>query len=135
MKTLKETVLYFHDFMTTEEETAEEIRAFQRKFYNNGIEILEIQEIDEPPFRYHRSYDILLFDWGGASLGNSCMRHYCEYILEEALEKPSRIYIMVSSFTREAMREASESFKQANGEVPANVFMTIEEACKLLKEL
>lgn len=79
-----------------------------------------------------KSYDILLFDWGGASLGNSNMRHFCRYILNEAIEKPSRIYIMVSTFTADAMKEALDDFQQANGELPANVFLKISDACRLL---
>ena len=133
MKQLKEKVLYFHDFMTTEEETYGEIRRFAREFMNNGIEISTIETTDSPPFG-KRKYDILLFDWGGASMGNDMMRHYCTYILKEAIEHPSRIYIMVSSFTSEAMKEAGESFNQANGELPANVFLSITDACVLLTD-
>jgi hypothetical protein len=131
MKTLNDKVLYFHDFMTDEEQTQEEVRRFQRKFFENGIQIDEIQTTDTPPFGEMR-YDILLFDWGGASIGNSLMGSFCEDILNEALEKPSRLYIMVSSFTAEAMKEAYESFKEANGELPANVFLSIYDACKFL---
>jgi hypothetical protein len=132
MKKLNDLVLYFHDYMTNEEETQEEVRRFQRDFFTNGIQIDNIETTDNPPFNGNKSYDILLFDWGGASIGNSNMRHFCRYILDEAIEKPSRIYIMVSSFTADAMKEALDDFKQANGELPANVFLNITDACKLL---
>ena len=52
--------LYFHDHMTSEEETAEEIRRFQRKFYTNGIDLNEISETDLPPFRGRQNYDMRL---------------------------------------------------------------------------
>ena len=132
MKEIKETVLYFHDFMTNEDQTKEEIRHLQREFHDNGLLVREIKETETPPFRDKEYYDILLFDWGGAMIGNSCMRHFCISILEEALEKPSKVYIMSSHYTTEAMKEAQKSFKEANGELPANVFLNIKDACKLL---
>jgi len=132
MKKLNDSVLYFHDYMTNEEETREEVRRFQRDFYTSGIQVDKIETTDEPPFGGKKGYDILLFDWGGASFGNSMMQHFCRNILDEAIEKPSRIYIMVSSFTADAMKEALGDFKQANGELPANVFLNIADACRLL---
>lgn len=135
MKKVNDIVLYFHDFMINEEEIQEEVRIFQRDFFNNGIQIDKIETTDTPPFNEKKSYDILLFDWGGAMIGNSMMHHFCKYILDEAIEKPSRIYIMVSIFTAEAMKEALYDFKQANKELSANVFLNISEACKFLNKL
>ena len=37
MKKLSEQVLYFHDYMTSDEETYEEVRVFQREFHDNGL--------------------------------------------------------------------------------------------------
>lgn len=136
MKKINDLVLYFHDFMTEEEQIDEELRMFQKEFYRNGIEIIgNIKTTDIPPFNDKQNYDILLFDWGGASFGNSLLEHFCKHILNEALEKPSKIYIMVSLFTAEAMEEALSEFKIANGGLPANVFLNISAACKLLNEL
>jgi hypothetical protein len=129
MKTINSSVLYFHDFETTKEDTAEEIRMYQRTFYLNGIEISKIKHTDIPPFG-RMKYDILLFDWGGASVGNSMMDNFCRRILNEAIENPSKLYIMVSRMTADAMRDATEEL----GELPANVFLDIHDACKLLKE-
>ncbi|MCK9417378.1 hypothetical protein M0Q97_12130 [Candidatus Dojkabacteria bacterium] len=130
MKKLSFKVLYFHDCMTNEEEIQEEIRRYQREFYLNQIEINKIEDTDMPPFG--GNYDILLFDWGGMSVGNSVMESFCREILEEAIEKPSKIYIMVSSMTSYAMQEAMREFKDENGNMPSNVFLTITEACRLL---
>jgi hypothetical protein len=118
--------------MTSDKQTYEETVRFKEEFIENGIEIGEIETTDNPPFGGRKSYDILLFDWGGACIGNSNTRHFCRYILDEAIEKPSRIYIMVSTFTADAMKEALDSFEKANGELPANVFLNITDACKLL---
>ena len=135
MKTIKDNVLYFHDFLTDEDETQEEIRMYLRKFHSNGIEFFyDVNETDVPPFDGARGYDILLFDWGGASFGNSMMRGFCIQILDEATECPNRIYIMVSSFTKEAMEEAQSDFVRVNGNVPVNVFLDIESACEYLNK-
>lgn len=129
-------VLYFHD---CGDEPGLEIRLFQREFYKNGYEVSIIEETDLPPFKNtsnEKSYDILLFDWGGMMIGNSLIFSFCENILSEALECPNKIYIMVSNFTAEAMREAQTDFKGANeGELPFNVFLSIEEACNYLNKL
>jgi hypothetical protein len=63
------------------------------------------------------------------------MRHYCQHILDEAIEKPSRYYIMVSSFTLEAMRELLYSIKNSGIEKPFNVFLTIEDYCNYEKSI
>jgi len=129
-------VLYFHD---CGDEPEPEIRQFQRKFYNKGFEVSFVDEVDVPPFKgasNEKSYDILLFDYGGMMIGNDLMSHFCKYILREANECPNRIYIMVSTFTTEAMREAQTDFQNANeGKLPFNVFLSIEEACEHLNKL
>jgi GrpB-like predicted nucleotidyltransferase (UPF0157 family) len=132
MKKINDLVLYFHDYMADEEQTQEEVKQFKREFAENGIQIDKIETTEIPPFNDKQNYDILLFDWGGASMGNSMLDHFCKYILEEAIEKPSKIFIMVSTFTVFAMEEALSSFEKANGELPANVFLKISDACKLL---
>jgi len=135
MKTIKEIALYFHDWMSDDEETAEEVKLIEREMLNEDIKFESgIGETDMPPFK-ERNYDILFFDWGGAMIGNNMMGHFCQNILEEALECPSKVYVMVSSFTRTAMREAQRDFQQANGELPPNVFLDFKSAAKFLNEV
>lgn len=132
MKTFNGVVLYFHDYMTNEDWTQKEVDEFKKEFLRHGVQIDKIETTDDNPFGI-RKYDILLFDWGGASMGNSMMNFFCEHILEESLEHPSRIYIMVSTFTAAAMVEAMEDFKSANGgSIPSNVFLNIKSACPLI---
>jgi len=134
MKEIKENVLYFHDYMVDEGQVQSEINDIKTQFQNNGLFISEIKETEIPPFNDKQLYDILLFDWGGASLGNSFMDSFCEEILRESLERPNKIYIMTSSFTRLAMEEALTSFEFRNGSVPSNVFLEIDKACKFINE-
>jgi len=134
MKTIKGNVIYFHDPM---DEPEPEMRIIQREFHDAGFELPSIIETDLPPFMgasNERGYDILLFDWGGMSLGNSLLSHFCEEILDEALECPNRTYIMTSYFTKEAMDEAKESFDKANGSVPPNVFLSVKDYCNYLSK-
>lgn len=69
--------------------------------------------------------DYMFFDWGGASIGNSMMDCICRYIIQDAVNYPSRVYIVTSSFTEFAMKEALEEF---GTELP-NVFVSIDKFC------
>lgn len=139
MKRVKETVLYFHDYMTDENETKQEVKALVDEFRSNGIEFeFGVSSTEVAPFQGEsspRSYDILLFDWGGASMGNDMLGHYCKRILKEAIDNPNRVYVMASKFTLRAMKEAQESFNAANGGLPHNVFLTVSDACEYLNKL
>jgi len=79
------------------------------------------------------SFDILFFDWGGMSMGNSLLEHFCDYILKHAEENPSRIYIMNSTFTAYAMRDAKEEYGDEFKEIP-NVFLNFVQATPYIKE-
>ena len=68
-----------------------------------------------------------IFDWGGMSIGNSMLEHFCQYILDEAREHPSRIYIMASAFTRDAMEDLQSMMRD---EKFPNIYLSIENYCK-----
>ena len=115
MKKIKETALYFHDFMSSKDESKEELDNIIAEFKHNGIEFeSEVADTDTPPMRggsSEKSYDILFFDWGGASVGcQGLFDSFCRQILEEALECPSKVYVMCSLFTVSAMKEAEAEF-------------------------
>ena len=130
-KKIKGEVLYFHDFMSNEQESKEELDNIIAEFKENGIEFeSEVKDTDTPPMG-NGGYDILFFDWGGASVGcQGLFDSFCRHILEEALECPSKVYVMCSAFTTRAMVEAKKEFERDNGEVPPNVFLTIKEAAE-----
>ena len=86
-----------------------------------------------PP--WHDDYDVLFFDWGGMSLGNSMLDHFCEHFIQEAVDKPGRAFIMTSSATKRAMEDAMQTFSREPEGRPTNVFLSIEEAAKWLKSL
>lgn len=119
-------VLYFCDepFNGTPKEDWERV-AFQ--FSEGGVEFKNVEVTTKPPFRQQKNYDVMVFDWGGMSIGNSLLEHFCRYLLEEAEERPSKDFVMASSFTTEAMKDAVSEL----GKVPPNVFLTIDDYCKV----
>ena len=77
-----------------------------------------------PPFGDDApAFDVLFFDWGGMSIGNSLLEHFCRYIVEDARAKPERLYLMVSDFTARAMRDFESELTASKEELPENVFL------------
>ena len=116
-------VIYFGDMFG---EVDEERDAIQLELSENGI-TLSIEATDEPPWK--EKYDILFFDWGGMSVGNSMLEHFCRFIIEDADKYPGRIFIMTSRFTEEAMEDALSHFYKG----PDNIYLSIEKALPILK--
>lgn len=67
------------------------------------------------------------------SFGNDMMGSFCRQFISEARENPSKLYIMVSSFTKEAMEDALSYLDNDHEERPANIFLEIEDAISVLK--
>lgn len=91
-----------------------------------GITFRYVVCTSEPPFRTVKKplkYSILFFDWGGASYGNSMLDSYCRVVLREASENPNILYVLTSTLTKYAMKDALVEFGEGN--VPANLFMNI----------
>lgn len=121
-------VLYFCDepFDGTPKEDWDRV-AFQ--FEENGVVFDKVEVTTKPPFRQQKNYDVMVFDWGGMSIGNSLLEHFCRYLLEEAEERPSKDFVMASMFTKDAMRDVLSEI----GKTPPNIFLEIEEYCKRRK--
>lgn len=118
-------VIYFADAMGDTEEEGESIR---HGLLSIGIET-SVKVTDMPPF--NEPFDVLFFDWGGMSLGNSLLDSFCRQIVEQASDYPSRIYVMASEFTKWAM----EDIKGELSEIPHNIFLSFEDAEEQLKLL
>ena len=129
METIKnKKVIYFADPFDPPEEEVESmiIHPLER----NGIKFHKIICTDIPP--WEENYDILFFDWGGMSLGNSMLEHFCKYIIEFAKDYPNRYYIMSSMFTKNAMKDALEYLgDDANLH---NIFLDIDSFCEFYKK-
>ena len=123
--------IYWHDYVEPDIEKldlaiqvmnpliAEEI------FFKNSIECREF------PNCLEENFDVLFFDWGGMSLGNSLMEHFCRYIYKHAEDNPNRFYVMVSAFTTEAMEDA---IKELGDNKPFNIFLCIDDFSLWLKK-
>ncbi len=42
--------------------------------------------------------DLYVFDWGGASIGNSMLEHFTEDLITQAQEKPNTLFVIWSAF-------------------------------------
>lgn len=119
-------VVYFADSMLsmrfdTQEEECKE--AIEEPLHTLGIRFHKIECTTNPPFG-KMDYDILFFDYGGMSIGNSLMQSFCRQILMEAKDYPSRYYVMVSSFTERAMRDIQKEYGTME---EYNIYLKIED--------
>lgn len=121
----KARVFYWADMMGDVQEEADILVAMFLE--NNDINFHPI-EIKEYPSCLEERFDVLFFDWGGMSIGNSLMETFCKNILDSAENHPSRIYIMNSVFTKLAMEDAQYEMETDL----ANVFLSADDAIPLL---
>lgn len=124
---LKGKALFFLDLMggmyagkTPEDEVVEHIA----QLIDKGIHIKDYKLVEYPPFRGREQFDYLFFDWGGMSVGNSCLDSFSRYFLQDAEENPDKLYIVISDMTKDAVIDAQREF--AGKELPKNVFLDME---------
>ena len=125
MVTIKnKKVVYFADIMcsvknpTIQEEWDNEVA---KKLKEEGLIFENVKCMESPPFG--EGYDILFFDWGGMSIGNSMLGSFCRAITREAADKPNTYYVMVSNFTSRAMEDALETLDNVD-KLP-NIFLNV----------
>jgi len=124
----KPKVIYFADPMgDLQDEVDDILLSVENK---TGLEIEFALITDEPPFK--KSFDILFFDWGGMSVGNDTLGMFCREIIKIAEDKPGKIFIMTSSFTKRAMEDALD-FLGNDRERPSNIYLGIESAKNAIK--
>jgi len=123
-------IYYWYDLMGDPDEEIDAIKKqlshfdvdLKFKFRKSGVPMLD------------KKFDVLFFDWGGMSIGNSLMESFCREILFHAQEHPSKIYIMTSSFTEQAMKDMMIQYRNELKDT-SNVFLNIKSAAPYLKEL
>jgi hypothetical protein len=120
----KARAIYFADPIGDVEDERDDILDDMEEY---GI-TMSIETTIEPPFS--KRFDVLFFDWGGMSVGNDMMRHFCRDIIRCADDNPGRIFVMVSTFTEEAMEDALSTF---SGNKPDNIYLNIDSAITALK--
>ena len=118
-----DNAVYWHDTLDNEDDVLADLRTQVLHPCKQANIILGKYRMSELPQVLEEAFDILFFDWGGMSLGNSLMEHFCRHILKHAEDHPNRFYVMVSSFTSEAMNDA---IKEMGDEKPFNVHLSVE---------
>jgi hypothetical protein len=123
--------VYFHDFV--DEKTLKNDLKNQVVGPCEENEIFFEKEIDccDTPQCLNSEFEVLFFDWGGMSFGNSLLDDFCRQIHNIAADQPDRFYVMVSLFTREAMNEAIKEF---GNNKPYNLFLSINDFGSWLKK-
>lgn len=117
-------VIYFGDVAGDLEEERDYLKDYLKRTMNLEV---EIEIFDTPPF--DERFDIMFFDWGGMSLGNSLLEHFCHEFIKCAKDNPGRVFIMTSSFTKAAMEDALAELP----EKPDNIYLTLEAADTTLR--
>ncbi len=134
METIKnKKLVYFADEMLSmsSETIEDEFNTYIKSHLEaKGLEFTNVKCVTKPPFG-RMSYDILIFDWGGMSLGNDMISSFCRQILREAQEKPNTYYVMSSTMTKYAMEDALTEF---NGEKLHNIFLDIDKFADFYKQ-
>ena len=123
MTTFKKA-LYFHDYVDPDDLKLDIKIQITKPCDENDIHIKKLLTSDIPDFRERDDYEVLFFDWGGMSLGNSMMESFCFEILKLAEDRPNTFFVMVSRMTTEAMKEAQQDLGKDS---PFNVFLTIDD--------
>lgn len=122
--------IYFADLMG---DHPSEILLISDALRDHGIKI-DIVDY-EFPLNEEIQFDIMFFDWGGMSIGNSMIEHFCEQWIEDARNKPNRLYVMTSHFTQVAMEDLRGYSEREIEEFPKNIFMCVEDAIPYIKVL
>ncbi len=122
----KAKIIYFCD-IPMNETPKEEWKMHAEELKGLGLDVGKVECVTIPPFDKH--FDILFFDWGGMSMGNSLLESFCREVLRLADDNPSRMFVMASFMTKDAMNDA----QHREGLSPKNVYLTFEEfilACR-----
>lgn len=116
--------LYLCDPMGDQEDEMKTIQKNLEEDFGYSLEIAPVEFLEDA---FEINFDVLFFDWGGMSIGNSMLEHFVEYLIDDAKEHPMRDYVMTSSFTKVAMEDALEALKREYEESPKNIFLTLED--------
>ena len=77
------------------------------------------------PFKKKFYYDILFIDYGGIFSRNSSINHLCQFLIEEAINNPSIVYVIKGSSTKNAILDAINML--LDEEKPNNIYYGISD--------
>ena len=125
-------VVYFADPMLTSrcdsiEQECEDVIVKELAF--EDLAFHKIHCTDEPPFG-KMVYDVLFFDYGGMIGCDGLMHSFCREIIKEAQDYPNRYYVVVSTFSQYAMKDALKEF---SGCLKSNIYLSIQDFARAFK--
>ena len=85
---------------------------FKNEFDYAGI-IFNNLTIFDSPEAFKESFSIFMFDWGGMSLGNSCLRSFTRQLYKLAEENPNKDFVLLSYFTQDAYNDMNKDISTA----------------------
>ena len=129
--TIFQKAIYWYDYTDEANMKLDFARQVLSPCADNNIILAGCSYYDLPT-ALEQTFDVLFFDWGGMSLGNSMMESFCRYIIKHAQDNGSRYYVMVSSMTEAAMKDALNTFGE---DKPLNVFLSIKDLAIFLDKL
>jgi hypothetical protein len=80
---------------------------YERDFTDAGISFANL-EVFEDASAFKQSFQILMFDWGGMSMGNSIIDSLIRELYRMAEESPSKDFVLLSRFTHEAYQDMNK---------------------------
>lgn len=132
-KWLRADILYVSDPMLSfgvESQEQEFQEVIETVFWEKSILIDGFKVKLTSAYPINKNYDILFYDWGGMSLGNSLMESTCRQIVRDAENNPNKYYVICSTFTSYAMEDAIENL----GYSLPNIFTNINSFINYLEE-
>lgn len=132
-KWLRANILYISDPMLSfgvESQEQEFQEIVENTFWEREILIDGFNLKLSSAYPIHKNYDILFYDWGGMSLGNSLMESTCRQIVRDSVENPNKYYVICSTFTSYAMEDAMENLNCSS----SNIFTSINSFINYLEE-
>ena len=123
-------VVYFADCMFTYDinNIEDEWKSLpEKQLAVHDIKFEKVHFVETPPFN-KMTYDILFFDYGGMSMGNGLLDSFCRQIIRESELYPNRYYVMVSTFTSYAKKDALETFGNKD-----NIYLSVDDFAKDFK--
>ena len=82
---------------------------------------LNVTYMENPNFENYY-FDVMFFDYGGMSMGNSMLESFCRRILKHAEDHPQKFYVMTSTFTAYAMNDL---ILELGSDTPTNIIPSI----------
>ncbi len=101
---MKLTFYLFADLKDFEDDKNQQEKIWKYFCEQNNIEF-NFFATDTPEYD-EKYFDVLLFDWGGMSIGNSLLEHFSRDIIKLAEDNPNRLFVVISDMTWYAFEDA-----------------------------